>query len=146
MPAISAESHNATRRAAKARQQQAARARALHKRDTGERPSIIDMVKENDRNKRRIATAIQKGHENGQRLLAELKRHRLLSLKRPTYGELQDMGCDCSTEMEREINRWERNCKDLLAAAKADPMRFDWNREWLAEGRLNITVRVAKAA
>lgn len=119
----SAEQMNQERRLVKARQQANAKAKAVHKSDNAGFDAR-EAMKEQRRfqNRRRLAEA------NGKRLLEQVRRQGSMLLS-----------ADATSEEATRI--WLRNCRDLIAAAKADPnIRYFWNKDWEEKGYLAIGV------
>ena len=115
-----AEQMNAERRAAKARQNQAARAKALGNRGQQGEFSITDALKERKLRERRL----QRSAEQGQLLLERLKSQKSMQISADTHGK-----------------NWYRVAMDLLQAAKADEGRYVWDKNWRSRERLLIAVK-----
>ena len=124
---LTAEQMNAARRAAKARQQAVAKAKAAGKgTNTGEF-SLSEAVKEQRLHHARKEFAEKRAKENGDKLLAEVIRLRVLKLDKPE-----------GDDWTQSVKFWKFNCFDVIAAAKRSDQRFTWNRDWLETGRLLI--------
>lgn len=131
------------RKAIKQRQWAKARAKAAHRRDTGqvEPISLTDMVREQRANRRRAEIRQRAAEANGRKLLAQV--NPVLSLALTGYESVAVTAEDDGVHGEANYSGerlWRRDCYDVIAAAKASPVRYQWNRDWREVGRLNIQV------
>lgn len=154
----SPEQMNAERRLAKARQKANARAKAAHRQEGGEF-SIAEVLKEQRQRAKRVATAIERGRQNGEYLIGLVRSNGSLVRQRPADwgpGQYNGPGSEFAEtgrwkhyiepeHVEEWQRAWLRDCRDVIAAAKAAPERFEWNRDWRESGTLRIGI-VRRAA
>lgn len=139
--------HDAIRRATKARQQQLAKAKAAAKRDSKQGEfSISDTILAANRK----AHAIKKGIDNGNFLLGLVIKQGAQKFDKPDvnkdyngpgseYAETGKWKHYINHEDVLEwIEQWQRNCYDVIAAAKRSGERFVWNNDWKVTGVLLI--------
>lgn len=116
-----AEQMNIERRAAKARQQANVKAKTVTKSEH-KVFNMVDTLKNIKLNARKKQQAIQNAIDNGNFLL----KMAIANVCVLTYSPYDDT--------------WERNCYDVLTAAKRHPSRFEWNRDWKETGKLMIAL------
>lgn len=115
---ITAEQHNQTRRAQKAKQKAAARAKSKGRVGGSSNESILEASK---KDRRRHEVRMQKRAENEARLLAEVESKGILIIRKPTWDD-----CDWE-EYEYAERRFNMNVADVKRAAKRSATRFHWH-------------------
>lgn len=114
MGANTAEQHNMTRRAAKARR----------KKSGGKRSeasfSLADAVKKQQQH----AEWMRMREESGRRMLDEAIRTGFFELRRPIWGDFDDR-----EDFMKAVRKFEHQVVDLKRAAKASDKRFKWEEQ-----------------
>ena len=140
---------NEIRRATKARQQQLAKAKAAGGVKNVEF-SIADTIQENRKAANRKAHAIKKGIDNGNFLLGLVVKQGAQKFgKRDVNKDYSGPGSEYAEagkwkhyighdDVLEWIEQWQRNCYDVIAAAKRSGERFVWNNDWKVTGVLLI--------
>lgn len=96
-----------------------------------------DIQRQRELHDKRVQFAIQKGKENGQRLLEQLLDGRShLDFKCPTEAS------------DKDFKAWQNDCRDVISAAATymqnNGVRFAWNGDWRETGYLTIGLLVIR--
>src|SRR5690606_7640296 len=83
----------------------------------------------------RVAVAIVKSERNQEMLISQLLRTGVMILQWPSYQQYPT-----TDEHHAAERRWEHDCRDVIAAARKRPERFEWNSDWMDDGQLLIGV------
>jgi len=126
--AITADEHNATRRAVKAKQRANRKAAAKGNRSVGGPPISIA---EAERDRLRHQRKVEKRKANEDRLISIVLTRGILVLNRPNRDNY-DGSTDCRMESEGysyefNFSIFERNVADVKRAAKARKAHFHWH-------------------
>lgn len=115
MAAISAEQHNMTRRAVKARQ----------RKGTGVRKSAASTFSLDTARKEQLRHKQwqEQRHRNGLRLLAIVDTKGVWQIERPTF---EDDFCSNYDDYSFAVRGFEQDISDVKRAAKASPNRYHW--------------------
>lgn len=117
---ITAEQHNQTRRAQKAKQRAAAKAKAKSR--TG--PATGSLLADAKRDKRRHEQRKQKQAANEARLFGLLESKGFLMLRMPDFESYAEYGD--YDDYDYAVRRYEMDVADLKRACKRDHRRWHW--------------------